>query len=168
MGGAGAVHGGRLTYRAQAAPLVYRSTSIGVDAIDPSTGQSRWSWATGIQDRSDAPVRVLVDGDALFFLGVLVHTGRRLRALVCLDAQQGTLRWVANLEPLYPGAQQQIALIACGPTLVISGAAPFPNTVGIARADGRQLWARQEPYPQIPVLSVDGKSETLDRTLLGA
>ena len=151
-------------YRTHASPLVYRSTLFGVDALDPLSGESRWSWATGMQHvGGELPVHVRVDRDMVLFLGTLARDQQHFRALVCLDASRGALRWIHNLEPLYPAAQCQILLVACGEVLVLTGSAPYPITVGISRADGRRLWARQEPYPARPVLSVEGHSESCDR-----
>lgn len=154
-------------YRNAVPSLVYRSSIHGVDALDPLTGQSRWSWATGVQHAPrEMPVRVLVDRDLLCFLGTLAHGSQHYRALVALDAAQGSLRWTCNLERLYPSAQRQVLLLSCGETLVLTSGAPFPNSVGIARADGRQLWARQEPFPALPVLSCEGQSVYVDWNLL--
>lgn len=153
-------------YRTSTPTLVYRSTLHGVDAIDPSDGHSRWSWASGLPSaHSELPLRVLVDGDAVFFLGTLAHHGL-VRALVALDALTGQQRWICNLSQLFPATQKQILMVACADLLVLTAGAPTPHSVGVARVDGRRRWARQEPFGALPVLSVEGFSDAVDRSLL--
>lgn len=152
-------------YRTPHAQLVYRSTIYGVDAIEPTTGQSVWSWASGMpRQPRDGSIRVDVRDGQVFFLGSIQQGPSHYRALVCLDGQSGAVHWVFNLEPLHPTSNRQILLAFHGELVILTSLGSHANTAAISRRDGRCLWARQEAYESLPVLSVEGASTYYDRT----
>lgn len=152
-------------YRSAPSRLVYRSTMHGVDAVDPQSGQTAWSWATALGPQAlEPPFRVDVRDGQVFFLGLLQQGQAAYRGLVCLDAGTGALRWVFNLEPLYPASSNQILLAFTGEVVILTSLGTHANTAAISRHDGRCLWARQEAYPKVPALSVEGETSYYDRT----
>ena len=154
-------------YRTPLVRLAYRSTLHGVDAFDPSTGHTAWSWATRVTPATGQlpPVRVEVRDGEVYFLGTTQHGRGLCRELVCLEGQSGAVRWRYNLEALYPSSALPLQLLFASDVVLVTSHGAHANTAGISRVDGRGLWARREPMNEPPVLSVEGESVHHDRTL---
>ena len=95
-----------------------RTFGLGVTALDPATGQTRWS-ATGLGDAFPD----FGDGPAVTPGVVWVNAGRRVRAL---DAASGALLW--SSDPAVVTADAFMPVVAGGRVFSVSGTDVAPRS----------------------------------------